>query len=83
LYLNVHPFGLIIERQKIATYHIEERIWSQKVVDTTLDKNPDDGLYLVYCSFGLMIEKTELGNVMDFSIEGGRCGLDKEISPDG
>ena len=54
--LNVQPFGLIIKRQKIVTYHIEERIWSQKVVDTTLDKNPDDGLYLAYCSLsGLFV----------------------------
>jgi hypothetical protein len=37
----------------------------------------------VYVPHGLIIEKTELGNVMDFLSEGGRCGLDKEISPDG
>ena len=50
LYSNVHPFGLMIERPKMATYHIKDRIWSQKVVDTTLDKNPDNGLYSMYCS---------------------------------
>ena len=40
----------------MTPYHKKETISQEKAADTTLGKNPDDGLYLAYCSLsGLFV----------------------------
>ena len=44
------------DKQSAEDDHLSQDISCQKAADTTLGKNPDDGLYLRYCSLsGLFV----------------------------